>query len=322
MLHITLIDALLEGISGGELHKVLNRFQIGLKKTREGVFGKLNNIFSAKRKIDKDVLDELEEILIAGDVGVATTLYLLDRIKERIRDDRYHNSDELEFLIKDEIKSLLLTAVEKVQKEKLQIILVVGVNGTGKTTSIAKLAYQLKNNGNTVLLAAADTFRAAAIEQLSIWGERVGCEVIKHQSNADPSAVVFDALAAATSRNMDYLIIDTAGRLHTKTNLMAELNKIFRVIQKRIPDGPHEVLLVLDAGTGQNAINQAKEFQNAARVDGIFLAKLDGTAKGGVVLAINKELGIPVKYIGIGEKLDDMELFDSQAFVEGLFVKE
>jgi fused signal recognition particle receptor len=301
---------------------MFDRIQTGLKKTREGVFGKLNRMFTAKRKIDDDLLDELEEILIAGDVGVDTTLHLIDMIKKRVKDDKYQDSDELEFLIKDEIKSILLKPVEKAQQKGSKIVLVVGVNGTGKTTSIAKLAHRLKQNGNSVLLAAADTFRAAAIEQLSIWGERVGCEVIKHSSNSDPSAVVFDALSATLARDIDYLIIDTAGRLHTKSNLMAELNKIFRVIQKRIPDGPHEVLLVLDASTGQNAINQAKEFRNAARVDSIFLAKLDGTAKGGVVLAINKELGIPVKYVGLGEKLDDMESFDNQAFIEGLFLKE
>jgi fused signal recognition particle receptor len=200
--------------------------------------------------------------------------------------------------------------------------LVVGVNGTGKTTSIAKLAYKYKNEGKSVLLAAADTFRAAAIEQLSIWADRVDCDIIKHQDGADPSAVVFDAISAAQARSVDYLIIDTAGRLHTKSNLMLELNKIFRVIQKRIPEAPDQVILVLDASTGQNAINQAKEFQQAARVDSIFLSKLDGTAKGGVVLAITKELQIPVKFIGTGEKIDDMEEFDPGSFVEGLFVKE
>ena len=204
----------------------------------------------------------------------------------------------------------------------MKIILVVGVNGTGKTTSIAKIANKLINDSQRVLLAAADTFRAAAIEQLSIWAERVGCDLVKHQSGSDPSAVVFDSISAALSRNMDYLIIDTAGRLHTKSNLMEELGKIIRVIQKKIPDGPHEVLLVLDASTGQNAISQAREFQKVANVDSIFISKLDGTAKGGVVLGINKELQIPVKYIGTGEKLEDIEEFDSKAFVEGLFLSE
>lgn len=301
--------------------KFFNRLQESLKKTREGTFKKLNRIFTAKRKIDDDLLDEIEEILIAGDVGVDTSLEIIDHIKKRVRDDKYETSDELEFLIHDEIKNILMMP-EPSEKQGLQIILVVGVNGTGKTTSIAKLAYKFKSEGKSVLLAAADTFRAAAIEQLSIWAERVDCEIIKHQDGADPSAVVFDAISAAQARSVDYLIIDTAGRLHTKSNLMSELNKIFRVIQKRIPDAPDQVILVLDASTGQNAINQAREFHQAARVDSIFLSKLDGTAKGGVVLGINKELEIPVKYIGIGEKIDDMEEFEPRSFVEGLFFKE
>ncbi len=301
--------------------KLFNRLQASLKKTREGTFKKLNRIFTAKRKIDDDLLDEIEEILIAGDVGVETTLDIIDKLKQRVKDEKYETSDELECLIRDEIKNILIVPASQ-DKQGLQIVLVVGVNGTGKTTSIAKLAHKYKSEGKSVLLAAADTFRAAAIEQLSVWAERVNCEIIKHQDGADPSAVVFDAISAALARSVDYLIIDTAGRLHTKSNLMAELNKIVRVINKRIPEAPDQVILVLDAGTGQNAVNQAKEFQQVARVDSIFLAKLDGTAKGGVVLAINKELQIPVKYIGTGEKVDDMEEFDPGSFVEGLFVKE
>jgi len=303
------------------LVKLFNRLQASLKKTREGTFKKLNRIFTAKRKIDDDLLDEIEEILIAGDVGVETTLDIIDKLKQRVKDEKYETSDELECLIRDEIKNILIVPASQ-DKQGLQIVLVVGVNGTGKTTSIAKLAHKYKSEGKSVLLAAADTFRAAAIEQLSVWAERVNCEIIKHQDGADPSAVVFDAISAALARSVDYLIIDTAGRLHTKSNLMAELNKIVRVINKRIPEAPDQVILVLDAGTGQNAVNQAKEFQQVARVDSIFLAKLDGTAKGGVVLAINKELQIPVKYIGTGEKVDDMEEFDPGSFVEGLFVKE
>jgi len=295
--------------------------QESLKKTREGTFKKLNRIFTAKRKIDDELLDEIEEILIAGDVGVDTSLDIIENIKQRVRDDKYETSDELEFLIQDEIKNILLSP-ESNKKEGLQIILVVGVNGTEKTTSIAKVAYKFKSDGKTVLLAAADTFRAAAIEQLSIWAERVNCGIIKHQDGADPSAVVYDAISAAQARSVDYLIVDTAGRLHTKSNLMAELNKIFRVIQKQIPTAPDQVILVLDACTGQNAVNQAKEFHQATPVDSIFLSKLDGTAKGGVVLAINKELQIPVKYIGTGEKIDDMEEFNPDSFVEGLFVNE
>jgi fused signal recognition particle receptor len=298
-----------------------NRLQDSLKKTRDGTFKKLNRIFTAKRKIDDNLLDEIEEILITGDVGVETSLYIVDKIKQRVRNNKYETSDELEYLIHDEIKNILLVH-HPVEKPGLKIILVVGVNGTGKTTSIAKLAYKYKSEGKTVLLAAADTFRAAAIEQLSVWAERVKCDVIKHQNGADPSAVVFDAISAAQARAMDYLIIDTAGRLHTKSNLMAELNKIFRVIKNRIPEAPDQVILVLDATTGQNAVNQAKEFHQVAPVDAIFLAKLDGTAKGGVVLAINKELQIPVSFVGTGEKIDDMEAFNPNAFVEGLFLKE
>jgi fused signal recognition particle receptor len=303
------------------LVKFYSRLQSSLKKTREAVFGKLNRIFTAKRKIDDELLDEIEGILISGDVGLNTSLAVIDRIKARVRSEKYETSDELEFLIRDEIEKILLP-VPNTDSHGLQVILVVGVNGTGKTTSIAKMAHLFKSQGKKVILAAADTFRAAAIEQLSIWAERAGCELIRHKNGADPSAVVFDALSAAQNRAADYLLIDTAGRLHTKSNLMAELNKIFRVIQKRMPEAPHEVILVLDAGTGQNAINQAQEFRQAARVDSIFLAKLDGTAKGGVVLAINKELQIPVKYIGTGEKLDDIEQFNTRSFIEGLFLKE
>ncbi len=299
-----------------------SKIQFGLKKTREGVFSRINRIFAAKRKIDDDLLEELEEILISGDVGVETSLYIIDRLKERVRSEKYETSEELEILIHEEIAGLLLQPPISISGDDLKIILMVGVNGTGKTTSIAKLGYYLQSQKKRILLAAADTFRAAAIEQLSIWGDRIGSDVIRHQANADPSAVVFDAISAAQARGVDYLIVDTAGRLHTKSNLMAELNKIFRVIQKKVPEGPHEVILALDASTGQNAINQAREFKNVARVDSIFLTKLDGTAKGGVVLAINRELGIPVKYIGTGEKIDDMALFDPQSFVRGLFLSE
>ena len=301
---------------------VFGKLQKSLKKTREGVFGKVSRLLTAKRKIDDEFLEELEEILISGDVGVEASIYLIEKIEERAKSDRYQDDIELENLIKDEIKMVLLPVENNSDINGVNVILVVGVNGTGKTTSIAKLAYKLKTDGHSVLLAAADTFRAAAIEQLDIWAKKVGCDIIKHNSGSDPSAVVFDAITAAQSRNVDYLIIDTAGRLHTKANLMNELNKIFRVIKNKIPEAPHEVILVLDASTGQNAINQAKEFKNAAQVDSICLTKLDGTAKGGVVLGINKELQIPVKYIGVGEKIGDLELFNREIFVEGLFSKE
>lgn len=292
----------------------------GLRKTRRGVFSRISRLMSAKNKIDEDLLENLEEILITGDVGVDTTMHLLDNIRERVRKDRYESTEELNALIKDEISRLMEAPEEIATSAKPNVILVVGVNGTGKTTSIAKLAKYHKDRGKSVLLSAADTFRAAAIDQISLWAERVGCDVIKHQPNADPGAVVFDSLSAAKSRRTDYLIIDTAGRLHTKVNLMAELQKIIRVIQRQIPDAPHEVVLVLDAGNGQNALSQAKQFVESAQVNSIFLSKLDGTAKGGIVLSIKRELGIPVKYIGLGEKADDMEIFNPKEFVEGLFV--
>jgi fused signal recognition particle receptor len=306
----------------GFLAALFNRLQNSLKKTREGVFNKLTRIFLARKKIDQDTLGEIEEILLSGDVGVETTLYLLDRIKERVKAEGFQDSGELEALMQHELSALLQGPGQEQAEPGLKIILVVGVNGTGKTTSIAKLAHHYQKQGKRVLLAAGDTFRAAAIEQLTVWAERLGCEIIRHQPNADPSAVVFDAITAARARNMDYLIIDTAGRLHTKSNLMSELNKIYRVIQKNAEHAPHEVILVVDASTGQNAVNQAREFKNAARVDTIFLSKLDGTAKGGVLLAINKELNIPVRYIGTGEKIEDMATFDPQTFITGLFLRE
>ncbi len=300
---------------------VFGRVNNGLKKTREGVFSKITRLVTAKRKIDEDLLEEIEEILIAGDVGVDTTLDVLDNIRRRVKKERYEDADELNFLIKDEISALLDAPDLLDAAVKPKVILVVGVNGTGKTTSIAKLANFYQKQSKKVLLAAADTFRAAAIEQISVWAERINCDIIKHQANADPGAVVFDALNAAKSRDVDYLIIDTAGRLHTKVNLMGELDKMRRIIKRKIPDAPHEVILVLDAGNGQNALRQAKEFVKTAGVNSIFLTKLDGTAKGGVVLSIKRELEVPVKYIGIGEKIDDMELFNPREFVEGLFDK-
>ncbi|MGD9489433.1 MAG: signal recognition particle-docking protein FtsY [Calditrichaceae bacterium] len=298
---------------------VFGKIKNSLKKTREGTFSKINRLITGKKKIDDDMLDELEEILLSGDVGVDTTMFLLDRIRERVKKERYETTEGLNQIIRDEIVKLIDVPVNDIDIHKPSVILVVGVNGTGKTTSIAKLAHHYKSQGKNVLLAAADTFRAAAIDQLKIWGERIGCGVINHQPNADPAAVVFDAVGAALARDVDYLIIDTAGRLHTKSNLMNELEKIYRVIERQIPGAPHEVILVLDAGNGQNAVNQAREFIKVAKADSIFLTKLDGTAKGGVVLGIKRELGIPVRYIGLGEKATDMELFNPVEFVEGLF---
>lgn len=294
----------------------------GLAKTRDDVFSKVNRLVNAKRKIDDDLLDELEEILISGDVGIDTSLYVLENIRARVKKEKYQDSEELNSLIIDEVKQLLEFDVLELPRVKPFVILVVGVNGTGKTTSIAKLSKYYQNQGKSVLLAAADTFRAAAIEQLAAWAERLGVDIIKHHTNADSAAVVFDACTAAVSRGKDVLIIDTAGRLHTKVNLMSELEKIYRIIQRQIPNGPHETILVLDAGNGQNAINQAREFMKTAKVNSIFLSKLDGTAKGGVILGIKRELNVPVRYIGIGEKAEDMEIFNPQEFVEGLFARE
>ncbi len=301
---------------------MLGRIKQGLKKTRESVFSKISGALSSHKKIDDDFLEELEEILITGDVGVDTTMEIIERFRERARKERVETPEELNEILKDEIGKQLIVPPQEPEVNKPFVILVVGVNGTGKTTSIAKLAYHFQQQGKKVLLAAADTFRAAAIEQLEIWAQRLGCEIIKHQPNADPAAVVFDALTAAKSRGADYVIIDTAGRLHTKVNLMSELGKIYRVIEKQIPGAPHEVILVIDAGNGQNAVNQAREFVKAVRVNSIFLTKLDGTAKGGVILSIKRQLGIPVKYIGLGEKMTDIELFDPKEFVEGLFARE
>jgi len=298
------------------------RMKDGLKKTREGVFSKITRLVTAKRKIDDDLLDEIEEILISGDVGVDTTFHILDNIRASAKKEGYDNSGELDLLIQNVISDMLQDDETAELTAKPAVILVVGVNGTGKTTSIAKLANYYQQQGKKIMLAAADTFRAAAIEQLEVWGERLGCDLVKHQATADPAAVVFDALEAAVARDIDYLIIDTAGRLHTKLHLMSKLEKIRRVIERRIEGAPHEVILVLDAGNGQNALKQAKEFIRVAHANSIFLSKLDGTAKGGVIISIRRELGIPVKYIGLGEKITDMEIFNPKEYAQGLFFKE
>ena len=301
---------------------LFQRLRQGLSKTRSGFSEKLDNLFLGKKEITEDLLDELEEILFTSDIGVATTQRLIDSVKEKVARKELKEPERLKIALRDHILSFLdVTPPEHPGPgpgEPL-VILVAGVNGVGKTTTIGKAAHNFKSQGKVVMLVAADTFRAAATEQLCIWGERVGADVIKQATGADPSAVVFDALTAAISRKADVVLIDTAGRLHTKTNLMEELKKIGRVTAKKLPGAPHEVWLVLDATTGQNAISQAEMFNEAIGVTGIILTKLDGTAKGGIVVGISSELQIPIKYIGIGEKIEDLRPFDPQEFVKAIF---
>ncbi len=298
----------------------------GLAKTKESVFGKIAKAIAGKSKIDDDVLDNLEEILISSDVGVETTLKIIDRVKERISRDKYVTTKELNELLRDEISLMLtendadnLADFDVLPEKRPYVIMVVGVNGVGKTTTIGKLAYQFKKAGKKVYLGAADTFRAAAVEQLVIWGERVGVPVIKQKMGSDPASVAFDTLSSAKANDADVVIIDTAGRLHNKVNLMNELTKIKNVMQKVIPDAPHEVLLVLDGSTGQNAFEQAKQFTKATEVNALAVTKLDGTAKGGVVLGISDQFKIPVKYIGLGEGMEDLQIFRRREFVDSLF---
>ncbi len=295
-----------------------NLFKKALQPTKESWFSKAMHLFD-RTSIDESIWTELEELMIAADVGMETTEKLIDRTKQRVKDEKLKDGAQVREALKKEMVNILcLPAPETPVASPPKVVLVIGVNGSGKTTSIAKLAYQAKNKGQTVVLAAADTFRAAAIDQLQTWAERIGVDIVAHQPGADPGAVVFDALAAAKSRQMQLLIIDTAGRLHTKFNLMEELKKIRRVSAKTDPTAPHEVILVLDATTGQNGLAQAKNFTEAAGVTSIFLAKLDGTAKGGIALAICDQLKIPVKYSGVGEHVEDMAAFDAESFVEAL----
>ena len=306
----------------------LSRLKEGLAKTRDNLIGKVQKILLGKSSIDEELLDNLEEVLIGGDVGVATTVKIIESIKQRVKNDRYENPGDLDRLLREEIEKVLVDGSMGSEDPfvvpptaRPHVIMVVGVNGVGKTTTIGKLAYNYRSAGRNVLIAAADTFRAAANEQLDIWAKRANVEIIRQLQGADPAAVAFDALKSAMSRNVDVMIIDTAGRLHTKINLMEELKKIKRVLQKILPEAPHEVLLVLDASTGQNAIQQAKQFTNAVGITGLVVTKLDGTAKGGVVLAISQELNIPVRFIGVGENIDDLQPFNRKAFVEALFSK-
>lgn len=298
----------------------------GLSKTKESVFGKIARAIAGKSKVDDEVLDNLEEVLITSDVGVETTLTIIKRIEERVAKDKYVNTEELNGILRDEIASLLTEnntadteGYEIPEGKKPYVMMVVGVNGVGKTTTIGKLAYQFKKAGKSVYLGAADTFRAAAVEQLCIWGERVGVPVVKQQMGADPASVAYDTLSSAVAGGADVVIIDTAGRLHNKIGLMNELTKIKNVMKKVLPDAPHEVLLVLDGSTGQNAFEQAKQFTKATEVTAMAITKLDGTAKGGVVIGISDQFKIPVRYIGLGEGMEDLQAFNKKEFVDSLF---
>ncbi|GAB5539877.1 MAG: signal recognition particle-docking protein FtsY [Salibacteraceae bacterium] len=298
----------------------------GLEKTRESVFSKISRAVVGKSRVDDEVLDNLEEVLVTSDVGVATTLKIIERIEGRVSKDKYVGADELDTILKEEIVALLeenkageVKDFEESLNKKPYVMMVVGVNGVGKTTTIGKLAYQFASGGKKVVIGAADTFRAAAIDQIKVWGERANVPVISQKMGSDPASVAFDTLQSAMTQDADVVIIDTAGRLHNKAGLMNELSKIKRVMQKVVPDAPHEILLVLDGSTGQNAFEQAKQFTAATEVNALALTKLDGTAKGGVVIGISDQFKIPVKYIGVGEKMEDLQLFDRKAYVESLF---
>jgi fused signal recognition particle receptor len=302
---------------------LLDRLKAGIEKTRTGLVDKLEDALSGKKEIDADVLDELEYALITADIGVKTTQEILDAIRLRVDRKQLGDAQELKGLIREHLLEVLQANDRPMPRvaEPPAVVMVVGVNGAGKTTTIGKLARRFKDEGRTVLLCAADTFRAAAIEQLEVWGTRTGTDVIRQNTGSDPSAVLFDALHAAKARKVDYVIVDTAGRLHTKDNLMAELEKMRRTTQKVIPSAPHEVLLVLDGTTGQNGLEQARKFTESSGVTGIVLTKLDGTAKGGVVVAITRELGLPIRYVGVGEQVGDLLPFDPETFIDSLFPK-
>lgn len=307
-----------------QTESVTEKFKDGLAKTRDNFSGKVNDLVARYRKVDEDFFEELEEILIQADVGFETVMKLVEELKMEVKRKNIQDPKEVQSVISEKLVEIYeaggnSSSELNIQTDSLTVILFVGVNGVGKTTTIGKLAHKFKNEGKSVLLAAGDTFRAGAIEQLEVWGERVGVDVIKQGAGSDPAAVMFDAIQAAKSRKADILICDTAGRLQNKVNLMKELEKVKRVIEREVPDAPHEVLLVLDATTGQNAMIQAKTFKEATNVSGIVLTKLDGTAKGGIVLAIRNELDIPVKFVGLGEKMDDLQEFNAEQYVYGLF---
>ncbi|MGI6586712.1 MAG: signal recognition particle-docking protein FtsY [Lutisporaceae bacterium] len=311
-----------EEIGGNEQPSLFSRLKDGLAKTRKNITGKLNGVLSSFKSVDEELFEELEEILITSDVGVSTTMKILDNLRNKVKEQNIKDPSEVKELLKQEILAIMGENAEKLGEHTPVVILVIGVNGVGKTTSIGKIASKMKRSGKKVIIAAADTFRAAAIDQLEIWGKRIGVDVIKHQEGADPAAVIFDAINGAKSRNADVLICDTAGRLHNKKNLMEELKKITRVIEREYPEANKETLLVLDATTGQNAISQAAIFKEAADITGLVLTKLDGTAKGGIIIAVKSELDIPVKLIGVGEKVDDLQEFSAGDFLDALFEEQ
>jgi len=317
-----MIQTLFGSLEESQKPSFFDRLKEAVTRTRENLTERIEEVVSFGKEIDRRTLDDLEATLIGADLGTTTTREILGKLRDKADRKQIQNVEELKRLLKEELLAILNAAntrpVEKVEGMP-EVILVVGVNGTGKTTTIGKLAQVFRSQGKTVLLCAADTFRAAAIEQLEIWGDRTGTEVIRTKPGSDPAAVLYDALKAASARHADYVIVDTAGRLHTKTNLMAELEKMRRTAQRLIPGAPHEILLVMDATTGQNGLQQARQFTGSVGVTGIVLTKLDGTAKGGVVVAISRELGLPVRYVGIGEKPGDLLPFDSQEFVDSLF---
>jgi len=317
-----MIQTLFGSLDEQQKPSFLDRMREAVTRTRENLSERIEEVVSFGKEIDQNTLDDLEAILLSADLGTSTTQEILEKLREKANYKQIKNVDELKRLLKEEILAILAAVdsqpVSRVE-DTPEVILVVGVNGTGKTTTIGKLAQVLRSEGKTVLLCAADTFRAAAIEQLEVWGQRTGTEVIRTKAGGDPSAVLYDALQAASARHTDYVIVDTAGRLHTKTNLMAELEKMRRTAQRIIPGAPHETLLVMDATTGQNGLQQARQFTQSAGVTGIVLTKLDGTAKGGVVVAISREMGVPVRYVGVGEKVGDLLPFNPKDFVDSLF---
>lgn len=298
------------------------KLKAGLQKTKNAVFGQVNEVVKVFRKVDEELLEELEEIMISSDMGVSTTEKIIDELRDRVKTERIKSADDVKSALGEILRELVGEGEPLNLDTKPSVILVIGVNGVGKTTSIGKIAYNLRNSGKNIVVAAADTFRAAAIDQLAVWCDRAGVELIKQSEGSDPASVVYDAIAAANRRKADVLIIDTAGRLHNKSNLMDELAKINRIISRELPNASRETLLVLDSTTGQNAVMQAKKFKEAADITGLILTKLDGTAKGGAVFSIKDEINIPVKFIGVGEKIDDMEPFDAKMFVDALLAED